>query len=211
MKERGLYFFFLCILLVGAGIVIFIPEPYVERVINQERADNYAFLGTDTASHTEARANHWYDTLFVNTGLTDITMGLTDDAKPLEDPRMSKVNSISRQGLDWWDSRIRVIWRTLHQFLVRLSVLLVWVPFALLIIMPFMVDSLVSRKIRATNFAIPSPHLQLIGARSMVWMIILFLIVQIMPLRLHPAWGPTVILLFSGSLWLAVANFSKRG
>jgi hypothetical protein len=105
---------------------------------------------------------------------------------------------------------MRVLWSLAFQFLVRVSNILLWLPLAALVVVPFVVDAVVARKIKGTNFAITSPHLQIFGVRAMTWLLLGFALLQLAPIVLHPVWTPLMIAAFSGSLWIGISQFAKR-
>lgn len=210
MKDRLAIFALMCILLTGILTTLLIPERYVLKMIDEERQSNYAFLGYDAARNTEGRAEQWFNTLFVKTGMMDASYRVTTTPEKEGHPDLDRVNELLDKGLAWTETRVRVIWAAAFQFMVRISVAVMWLPFILLILVPFIVDSLVSRKIKAASFAITSPHLQALGSRSLLWLMLGYLLLQMLPLKLHPVWTPAFIGVASGAIWLSISHFAKR-
>lgn len=209
MKEKMIVFILSVVVLIGIVAGLLIPEPIVMRTVQAERKANYAFLG-DSAAQAEARAERWYKAIFINTHLTQFTFDIAGGTKPGKPKDDSKVEQASSKAVEWWKGRMRVLWSITFQFLVRISNNLIWLPLALLIFFPFVVDAMVVRKIKTTNFALASPHMQLFGTRAMVWIVIGYLILQLLPLKLHPVTAPIALALFSASTWIGISQFAKR-
>lgn len=209
MKEKFILFLICATLAVGLICAAFIAESTVSKTIDAERKANYAFLGA-AAADSEARAERWYRVLFVDTRITQFSFDLAASKRGDSGTQNRSVDTMANKGVSWWRERMRVLWSIAFQFLVRLSNILVWLPLAVLVFVPFVVDALVSRRIKATNFAITSPHLQIFGVRAMTWLLLGFALLQLMPFMLHPVWTPAAIAVFSGSLWVGISQFAKR-
>lgn len=209
MKEKFIVFLISAVLLVGILAGLLISERHVASTIEAERQANYSFMG-QAAAQSEKRAEGWYHAMFVKTNVTQFTFDIAATKRTDSGTGNKSVDAVAGKGVQWWRERMRVMWSIAFQFLVRISNILVWLPLAVLVVVPFMVDALVSRKIKATNFAITSPHLQIFGVRSMLWIVLGFLCLQLMPFKLHPVWTPIAIATFSFSLWIGISQFAKR-
>lgn len=210
MREKIWVFALMAMLLTGLLTSLLIPERYVLGMIDAERHSNYAFLGYESARNTEARAERWFDTLFVRTGVMDASYRATVPESEEDPEELKAFAGILQRGLEWVQGRMRVLWASSFQFMVRISVAMMWIPLTILVVVPFMVDSLVSRKIKSSSFAITSPHLQQIGARSIFWLTLGYLLLQLLPMKLHPMWTPLYIGLVSAGMWLGISQFAKR-
>lgn len=208
MRDRFWMFVLLSMLLTGILTAALIPERYVMQMIDAERESNYTFLGYETARHTEGRAERWFERLFIRTGMMDATYQVTTSDQ--QAPAGSVAEKHMERALNWTEGRVRVLWVAMFQLLVRISVALMWLPLALLIFTPFVIDALVSRQIKANNFAITSPHLHAIGARAIFWIALGYGVLQFLPLKLHPVWTPAFIGVTAMAAWLGISQFAKR-
>jgi len=209
VKEKLIIFLISAVLLVGILAGLLISEKHVVGTIEAERQANYSFMGR-AAADAESRAERWYRTLFVKTNVTQFTFDIAATERTDSGTGNKSVDVAAGKGVEWWRARMRVMWSIAFQFLVRISNILIWAPLAVLVFVPFMVDALVSRRIKATNFAITSPHLQIFGVRAMTWIVLGFLCLQLIPFKLHPVWTPMAIATFSFSLWIGISQFAKR-
>lgn len=209
MKEKFLIFLISVVLIVGLVAGLLIEERTVQNVVASERQSNYAFLG-QSAAIAEARAERWYQTLFVKTGVTQFTFDLTAGAREDSGTDIKAVDEFAGKGVEWWNARMRVMWSIAFQFMVRISNLIIWLPLAALVVAPFLVDAMVVRKVKQTNFSIASPHMQIFGVKAMFWIVLGFLLLQLMPFTVHPAWAPLGIAAFSFSTWMGISHFAKR-
>lgn len=201
-------------LVVMAAICIFMVKPsYVDGVLDRERQANYAFLGRSTAKAVENRAEVWYQKLFVDTKMVQATMSTTGGNNINIESENRAVKDATKAGstiLQWWDDRIRVIWSAAFHLLMRFSMLMLWAPLAILAVIPVIVDSVVSRMIKATSFALTSPHMQLLGSRSIFWICFAYCVLMLIPVMLHPIMAPLVIGLVCAAMWLGITQFAKR-
>lgn len=213
MKWKIMFWVTIGILLMGTISLFVIKENYVAQVMERERAANYSFLGRTAAKAVENRAEFWYQNLFVKTKLVQSTISTTggNDINIETDNELGKdAKEMGSAMLNWWDARIRVLWMGVYNFLLRISMFMLWLPLGLLAVIPVMVDSIVSRKIKSTSFAITSPHLHLLGSGSIFWFLLSYAVLLCIPVMLHPVMTPTVIFLACAALWLSVSQFAKR-
>ena len=143
------------------------------------------------------------------TGPTDGPDAITGKTARL-DGLESRVDGAASAGLAWWTGRVRVTWMMSYQVLVRSAIVLSWLPLALLVLTPILIDAMVVRKIKATNFSITSPHMALIGMRALLLLVILLVVLQLLPLMLHPVVTPVILTVFSMSAWISITQFAKR-
>lgn len=213
MKWKASLYAFVAMLLMGMISLFCISEPYVRGVLQKEREMNYQFLGANVAKALENRAEYWYQQMFVKTHMVQATMSTTGPADVnlgSSDPIAKKTESAARTALTWWDNRIKVIWSAAFNTMLRLSMLSLWLPLALLGLVPVIVDSIVVRKIKSTSFAMTSPHLHLLGVQSIFWMLFTYVILMFLPITLHPMMAPTLIGVSCACLWLGISQFAKR-
>lgn len=196
------------IVLVGLMAGLLIGEERVSTTVHAERQANYAFLGK-SAAISEARAERWYRALFVKTKLTQFTFDIVGGTR-VEAKDSPKIEGAAATATDWWRGRMRVMWSIAYQFLVRISNILIWLPLSLLVFLPFVVDAIVKRRIKATNFSLASPHMQLFGTKAMLLIAIGYFLLQMLPMMLHPIVAPLAIAAFSVCTWVGIANFAKR-
>lgn len=212
MKERFILFIISAIMIIGLMTALLVDEKTVQGLVRQERADNYAFLG-QSAQIAEDRAMRWYSVLFIKTGVTQFTFDVAQPGKhkPTTDGQPeNRADQASDRLTAWWQQRMRVFWSIAFQFFVRLSNLLIWVPLMMLIMLPAVVDAFVVRRIKGTNFSLPSPHMQLFGTRAMVVLTVVYLLLQMAPVVLHPVWAPIAMALFAMATWVGITFFAKR-
>lgn len=211
MKERFIIFIISLIALIALAVGLLIDESKVHRVIERERAANYMVMG-NSAHHAEMRAERWYRFFFVDTKMTEFSFGIAQNEMPAStgDTTVDAVNRATAQGMTWWEGRMRVLWSITYQFFVRLSNIVVWLPLAFMIWLPFLIDAMVVRQIMRTNYALTSPHMQIFGIRAMWWIFLGFALLQLVPFMLHPIWTPVAIAMLCLSSWIGITQFAKR-
>jgi hypothetical protein len=207
MGWRMLIVFSLVFVVVYAIVV---QEAWLQATISRERQTNIAVLGEDRAIGAERNATGIYNALFVRTGMVKKSFDLF---VPSDAQRAASqgLETLGEKVFLFVDTRLRAMWTMIYQVIVRLCVAATWWPFVVLALIPCMVDALVSRQIKASSFALTSPHFQGIAVRAVPVLAILLALAMISPLLLHPIWTPVVVSIVAGLAWVAISQFVKRG
>ena len=134
----------------------FIPSDWSRSIADTEGRWLVAAHGPESAAAIQSRANGWYQTLFVETGVAPWTYRLVATGPGVE----------SGQGLEpigaspvwsWLRGRLDVIWGAFAQALRRLVLLLAWWPFLAILLVAALVDGWLRRRIRQYGFIYASP------------------------------------------------------
>ena len=205
-------------LLVGATLLLMefillaalVPTAWSERVHDTELAWLHEGLGARTADAVIARAEHWYETLFVSPGLVAtsyrITLPSDEDVK-----RAGALSPLATLPLwSWVAGRLEVVWAALHQALQRLAMVVVWWPFLLLLLAAAWGDGWVRRRIRQSGFAYASPLAHAYGLRGIVVVFVLLGLVLFLPLPVPAVGVPVVGALVAVLVGVIIANAQKR-
>jgi hypothetical protein len=185
--------------------------------IQGEHDSNVTFLGTSATNAAEARATQWFQWLAIDDGALAFTfhiLGSQDAEENVSDiapSAMSQgVNRVFAPIQGWVDSRLQVGWAMFYQCLIRLSVSILWWPFFLVVLLPFMIDAIVIRRITANNFGLTSPHGYVLGRRIIFGLPLLFALTLLVPMALPAAVIPVICMAFAWACWAAIVNFAKR-
>lgn len=190
-----------------AAIALFASEGYVTKMLERERQLNYGVLGHGPAGHAESRAHTWYSSGFVDSGL--VTGTLRAVTPEVGSDTTSAAAQTVAPALGYIESRVRTMWLLVYQFLVRISVTLMWWPYGILIFTPVLIDAMTQRRIASTNFSTPSPTMHIM-AKSLVWIFFIGAVAIVFaPIPLNPVLTPLLIVLGSGAVWLSMTMFAK--
>ena len=180
--------------------------------VAQERGANHKVLGEHASSFAEQRADRWFRALFVDTGAVQGSYRMLDArSNDSASGVAEKANKTAAVALDWVAERVQVLWVMLYQMFNRASVALMWWPYAFLIGVPFVVDALVVRKIKASNFGLTSPHAYALGRRTAKLVPWVFLILLLAPFSLSGVYVPVMLAALAMATWVGMVQFAKRG
>lgn len=210
MEKQGWKLFFIVLLLHVIAYAVLVQESWLQSTLTREQASHYAFLGEDQARYAETRASNTFNRWFVNSGVMSHSFQALVPT-PEQRANSKGIENLGSQIFPWMEKRIRAWWTLVYQVLLRFSNAMLWWPFFVLAAVPFFIDALVVRRVKATTFGLTSPHLQGIAARSIPIILLGYFLVMFAPVFIHPAWVPAVIFVTSAALWMGVSQFVKRG
>jgi len=102
------------------------------------------------------------------------------------------------------------VWTLLLQLLVRLSTCLLWWQYAAVVLIPFLIDAFVTRRIKQTSFTYTSPHVFKIAHFVIAWLPAAFLIMLFTPTVLTPKLMPLMVIVLAVAVWSGISQFAKR-
>lgn len=201
------------IVLLGAVLLaiafIFLGESWVMNVIEKERRYNYAFYSNESAALIEERATRWYQKAFVDTNIIGESFNQFSRSKE----NLAVEGPFDGTGMalySWYESRARAFWALIFQAFLRVSQLYVWLPLAMVIAIPWIIDGLVSRKVRQHTYK-QSSHLEHHYALMGMSIISLGMLAMIItPIAFPPVLIPILTLVFCLFLHRGLANYVKR-
>jgi len=203
-SKAGFWFFLILSLLVA--YLMLVKEPWLVKSMEEERQSNYSLLGYDNAKLAEVRAHNLFTQWFVNSGITTGSFDLLVPKQAAADQLEHKADP----AFEWIEGRVRSIWLVVYQVMTRISTALIWWPFAVLTLIPFVIDAFVRRAIKAHTFDHASPHLQSIGMRAFIVALFGYPLLLFAPFAIPAALLPLLLFAVSGALWFAISHFVKR-
>lgn len=189
-------------------IMVFVGEGWVTRVIEKERSFNHAFYSEDAANAAEQRANRWFNGCFVDTGVVEHTYNLFARTP---DPKMqSPFDDGAKPLVLWFEGVLRTFWTILWHATLRLSHLCLWAPYALFMIVPWVIDGLVSRKIKQHTYDFTSPLQHRYSIMAVYFIALAAILMLTAPMPLPPVAIPIALLAFCIFTHRIFANYVKR-
>lgn len=191
------------------GLAVLLNSDWITQTIHRERLANQQFLGTEHAEAAFAGATQLFTSWFVETGIqrSSFVIFVPDQASLDASGAMADVASPLWK---WTAQRIEAFWALIYQIMVRIYTALQWWPFIALVILPVIIDGVLTRKINSYTFSLTSTHLHGIAVKLTLGVVLIYLSLMVMPLFVHPTWFPAIILLSAVALWLAMVHFAKR-
>lgn len=209
MKHQGLKVIIAIVLVHVLLYAIFLNDRMITGTMVKEQSAVVDMIGDDAAARIRARGADWYEKVFVDTGVVENVFGMyviTDEQRQSERIIRSRATDLF---FAWWEDRVRMMFTVFYQASVRLAYAAYWLPFGLIVALPWLIDGAVQRKIKQTNFDYSSPvrHRYSLYLVEVVVVSIFFLMFAPMPL---PAWYvPGVYVLCAVATGFIAANTQK--
>jgi hypothetical protein len=209
----GLWALLVGAILLAMELILFaalVPAAWSQQVRATELAWLHEGLGARTANAVVARAEHWFEALFVTPGLveTSYRIMLPSDADVRGAGALSPLATLPLWS--WVADRLAVIWVALYQAFQRLAMLAAWWPFVLLLLAAASGDGWVRRRIGQSRFSYSSPLAHAYAVRGIVLIVVLLGLVLFLPVPLPVLGVPVVAALIALLVGAAVANAQKR-
>lgn len=197
----------LCVQVVA--VLVLMPGRSVQNSIAKETEYLTGSFGSSARQELVEKAASWHGVLFYDSGFYDAAMELLI---PSQEQKNSS-RGISTMGGQWFsyvEGRIEAISLVLYYFLLRLSVVAMWMPYMLVLLVPALYDGLMTWKIKRANFQYASPvihrySLRLLGVLSVCQLITFFL-----PFAMPPIFIPLSLTVACVLLGMVLGNMQKR-
>lgn len=191
-------------------IAALISESWSYQVITKEQAMAHAYLGTATARQIKDDADRVYNRLFIDSG---VVATIDKYFVPTEESRR-RSGALAELGRDnvfpIVEERLNVIWASVYQMIYRLTGFLIWLPYLSLFFLPSLIDGLMVRQIKKTNFDYASPLLHRTAMYAIVVTAYLLLLALFAPVPLPPWLIPIAGAIIAMAMGLLAANTQKR-
>lgn len=204
-QSKSSFWFFLLLTLLAAYLLL-VKADTLERAMAAERADTYELVGELNARTAEVRAHNLFTEWFVNSGATEASFNLLIPKKIGASDLDQKADPV----FVWIEGRVRATWLVIYQLMMRVSNAVLWWPFIVLTTVPFVVDAMVKRRIKANTFDHASPHVQSLAVRSLFVALFGYPLLLLAPIALPAEALPVLIFLVAGALSFAISHFVKR-
>ncbi len=114
----------------------------------------------------------------------------------------------------WWDkyitSRLDALFYMIYLLIVRLSNIVLWLPFMAILAIPALVDGYYMRKKKQSGFEYTSPVIQQYALRIISWITVAFVLYLFLPFSMHPMVIPAGFTLIALLLGISVSHLPKR-
>ena len=191
-------------------VASFVSDRWTREIQATEDRMLIAYFGVEKEAEIRHTAQHWFDQLFVQTGMRE---SIYSYFIPTERERkMSKgFEDVGRNDLfPFIQSRLDVLWDTVYQMIKRFIMACAWLPFLAVTILPFAIDGLIRRKVSQTNFDYPSPMAHRYSIYIMLGALYLLLMGLTLPFPLPPQSIPIGSFIFAWAINTLLANTQKR-
>lgn len=189
--------------------MILVPGDTADRTIITENRLMQKSLGENTTDAIRERADGWHESVVYKSGLYDGTITLLI---PTEERRKASkgIETMGKWWFDWATGRVEAVSRVIHQFCIRASLVLTWLPYLLVLLVPALYDGMMTWKIKRTNFMYASPVIHRYSIRGIVFIGVVSMIAFFMPIAIDPSIIPVILMVACVLLGLSVGNMQKR-
>lgn len=189
--------------------MVLIGEKYLLRMVEVETKMNQVFYSEEVAKNAEERGSYWFELAFVRTEIMKYSFDLfIPTEQQMRDA--SDMERASAPVFNWFEGRLRALWTLVWATFTRASSVLLWLPYSVLILTPWLVDGLVQRERSKHTFQFSSPVRHRYAMMGLVLMPVVFFVLLMAPIAMHPLVTPIILFGAGMMLQVAAANFMKR-
>lgn len=190
-------------------ILLFMPGDLTQKVIVKEAQLLRTSLGSDSVVWVHDNAKQWYRVTMIDSGFYE---ALRHHVLPTQ---QEKAKSIGMENawdpwFQWLDGRLEAFSKVVYQFLARLALAWIWLPYMLILFLPAIYDGVNTRRIKQTNFDYASPIIHRYSVRTTSVLFLGMAIAFFVPIAIDPILIPLVLMSACVLLGLGVGNMQKR-
>jgi hypothetical protein len=198
---------FLLLQLIVIGILV--PGEWAERVLREEPALIQEHLGAESGAWVLQKGNDWFHRWIVDPGIY-VALREFLIPSPEQRARSTGLQNLGTLWFTWVDMRIDILMDVVRQVMVRVALLVVWLPFAGLMLLPGLWDGWMSWRVKQSSFEYSSPILHRFSVLAGLWSVGLLLLCLLAPFTLSPLVFPVVLGSIAVLGGLAVSQLQKR-
>lgn len=190
-------------------VLVLVPNEFVKDAIIKEANYVQRSLGTKSQEWIKGKAVTWYQHSIIDSGAYESVYNHLIPSQ--EQAQNSKgMENMGVWWFKWVSERLEAIATLIYQFYTRLALLLMWLPYMLVLLLPAIYDGTMTRKIKLTNFDYASPVLHRYSMRA-TWIILTGIAVLFLaPIAIDPIYIPVALMVSCVLIGLAVGNLQKR-
>ncbi len=142
-KHKSVWLLCLALMLEIIAIGVLVPGDWTGGVISKEKQMIQNQLGAQTSYWIGQTSHRWYQSWVVD---TQMEQSVRDFLIPTEEQRLRSKGMENMGGFwfVWVEDRIQAFFDVLYQVFTRFALLMVWLPFALILMLPALWDGLMT-------------------------------------------------------------------
>lgn len=190
-------------------VCVLIPGDWTAKVIEQESELLEMRLGREEHDWVHNRARRWFNSSLID---SNVYTAARDHLIPSEEQK-KKSKGMEQMGnawFSWTESRLQAVANTYYHILTRFALLLTWLPYFLILLIPSFFDGVSTWKIKRTNFEYASPLLHQYSTIGLGYLFIGLVALFMAPIVLDPTLIPVCIMLACVMTGLMIGNLQKR-
>lgn len=188
-------------------LAVFITPDDALKQINDERKSVYSTFGPNQLQAIDNRTNRLYENYIIGWGVREWVYKIYMPKKMDQTYGDHRENEKFRGVMK---TRLEGFFRSVYSLLLRISILTAWLPFALLIFIPSLIDGYNKRKIKTYTYGYTSPVRYSAAYQLTVAAFMALPAYVALPVTL-PAWLPMIWAVFTGILLnILFSNIQKQ-
>ena len=188
----------LILALVSAELIIsaVVSNPnWIMSQINQERESIIHWVGYDNTRKIINKADTWYVALFQDSGVESSTNAFfIPEQSGFED--VADIDEKGQYIISILQEQLFVIWGQCYYALQRLSLLMEWFPYILLLLVPAVIDGAMTREIKKISYGFTSELRYVFGYKILITLLIIPFVYLFSPIAIStlaiPIWTVTL-------------------
>ena len=188
-------------------LAVFISPEYAMKQINDERLSVYETLGSEQLKTIDERTERMYGQYIIDWGVRDWVYEIY---MPKYMTQKSANHEKNEEFRGVMSKRLEGLFRSIYSLVQRISILAAWTPFALLILLPSLIDGYNKRKIKTYTYGYTSPVRYSAAYQLTIGAFMVLPAYVALPVTL-PAWLPMIWAIFTGlTMNLLFSNIQKQ-
>ncbi|WP_304526730.1 DUF4400 domain-containing protein [Halomonas sp. I5-271120] len=191
-------------------IILVVPTDWMEDVIRKEQMMGRAFLGESTQLALTSDAERMFNSLMMDTG---VYQAVHQFFIPTEEERLASgaMKDLGRSEVfPYAESRVQALAMIVFQVMIRISEIMLWMPYLLVLAVPAIYDGYCQWHINRSSYQYSSPLMHRYGMRGMGLVLLASLMISIVPLPIPPVVVPVAGFCMIAFLGITIKNIQKR-
>lgn len=188
---------------------LIVPKTWLVSSIETDVSIYQSFIGKNTSSVVLKDAENWVSEYWLDSGAKDYVKSAFIPSRA----EVQRSKGLEKFGDKWFmyiGERIELMALIFYMVALRISYIVMWLPFVLIIFIPSVIEGWLQRKIKQTNFEYSSPTWHRYGVRGLVAIGLVALGTIIMPLSLSPLIIPLMMLATALMVGTIFSHMQKR-
>lgn len=187
-------------------IVLLIPGSWIQRMVDEESSLVIDSMGYESAEWVRTQALAWYNQLVTEPGLD---AAARQALLPTQQERVD-LGANFNFWFEYVEGRIVTFFLLVFHFLSRVTLIAAWAPYLLIMLIPSVLDGIMTWKVRQTTFSYTSPIIHRYSIRAAILISTLFVMSIFVPFALSPVIIPIMMVLLATAFGLMTSSLPKR-
>ena len=186
-----------------------VPNDWLNDALQEEVESVRDSMGNEEAVSVKNKADSWFNSLMIKSGFIST---VNTFLLPQEDS-VDTIDADEGANKAWFgfiEKRIEAIQRVVYHVMIRFSLLLTWLPFLVLTIVPSLYDGYNLRKAKQVTFDYTSPVVHRYSLYAAFGVTIMLLFIFLLPVAFNPIIIPAAVILTAMLLGMVAGNVQKR-